>query len=74
MFGAQDFSTAKIEPVAAGFPAAKGSFWSRAGFLLFSDYSRDRIYKYVPGREPEVYREDSRHEWQHDGRTGPIDR
>jgi gluconolactonase len=33
--------------------------WSREGYLLFSDYSRDRIYKYVPGQTPEVWREGS---------------
>jgi gluconolactonase len=59
MLAGQDFSTVKVEPVAAGFPGGEGPVWSRAGYLLFSDYSRDRIYKYVPGGEPEVYREDS---------------
>src|SRR2546430_1845573 len=33
--------------------------WSRDGFLIFSDYSKDRLYKIVPGKTPEVYREDS---------------
>ena len=28
-------------------------------FLLFSDYEADRIYKYCPGKSPEVYREAS---------------
>lgn len=55
----QDFSTLKVEPVAAGFPGGEGPVWSREGFLIFSDYSRDRLYKYVPGKEPEVYREGS---------------
>jgi gluconolactonase len=55
----QDFSSLKPELVADGFPGGEGPVWSREGFLLFSDYSRDRIYKYVPGGTPEVYREDS---------------
>jgi gluconolactonase len=55
----QDYSTLKVEPVAAGFPGGEGPVWSKEGFLLFSDYSRDRIYKYVPGKEPEVWREGS---------------
>src|SRR5580765_4529751 len=55
----QDFSHLQIEPVAEGFPGGEGPVWSRQGFLIFSDYSRDRLYKYVPGKTPEVYREDS---------------
>ena len=55
----QDFSHLPIEPVAEGFPGGEGPVWSRQGFLIFSDYSRDRLYKYVPGKTPEVYREDS---------------
>jgi gluconolactonase len=57
--GGQDYSALKVEPVAAGFPGGEGPVWSREGFLIFSDYSRDRLYKYVPGKEPEVYREGS---------------
>jgi gluconolactonase len=56
---AQDFSQLKVEEVASGFPGGEGSVWSREGFLIFSDYSQDRLYKYVPGKAPEVYREDS---------------
>jgi gluconolactonase len=55
----QDFSHLQIEPVAAGFPGGEGPVWSRQGFLIFSDYSKDRLYKCVPGKTPEVYREDS---------------
>src|SRR5436190_6908804 len=55
----QDFSQLKVEPVAAGFPGGEGPVWSREGFLIFSDYSRDRLYKYVPGKAPEVFREDT---------------
>jgi gluconolactonase len=56
---AQDFSNLKVEPMASGFPGGEGPVWSRQGFLIFSDYSRDRLYKIVPGKEPEVYREDT---------------
>jgi gluconolactonase len=56
---AQDFNTAKVEEVATGFEGGEGPVWSRQGFLLFSDYDKDRIYKYTPGKAPEVYREDS---------------
>jgi gluconolactonase len=56
---AQDFTHIQIEEVATGFAGGEGPVWSRAGYLLFSDYSKDRIYKYVPGKTPEVWREDS---------------
>jgi gluconolactonase len=52
-------SALKVEEVAAGFPGGEGPVWSRDGYLIFSDYSRDRLYKYVPGHAPEVFREDS---------------
>ena len=55
----QDFSTVKVEEVASGFPGGEGPVWSREGFLIFSDYSKDRLYKCFPGKSPEVYREDS---------------
>src|SRR5436190_5779061 len=55
----QDFSSLPVTQVAAGFPGGEVPVWSRQGFLIFSDYSRDRLYKYVPGQTPEVYREDS---------------
>src|SRR5215467_6234157 len=56
---AQAFSNLPVEPVASDFPGGEGPVWSRQGFLIFSDYSRDRLYKLVPGKPPEVYREDS---------------
>src|SRR5947207_4466223 len=60
---AQDFSNLQVTQVAAdspgGFPGGEGPVWSRQGVLIFSDYSKDRLYKYVPGGTPEVYREDS---------------
>jgi gluconolactonase len=55
----QNFSTLTVEDVAAGFPGGEGPVWSKDGFLIFSDYSRDRLYKYVPGKAPEVFREGS---------------
>jgi gluconolactonase len=55
----QDFSNLKVEEVASGFPGGEGPVWSRQGFLIFSDYSRDRLYRLAPGKTPEVYREGS---------------
>src|SRR4030095_12750200 len=59
LVAAQHFSPLQGEPVADGFPGGEGPVWSREGFLIFSDYSRDRLYRYTPGKAPEVYREDS---------------
>jgi len=56
---AQDFARLQVEEVATGYAGGEGAVWSRSGFLLFSDYAKDRIYKYVPGKAPEVFREDS---------------
>jgi len=55
--GGQDFSTQPVELVAADFPGGEGPVWSREGFLIFSDYTKDRLYKYTPGKAPEVLRE-----------------
>jgi gluconolactonase len=56
---AQDFSHLKVEEVATGFTGGEGPVWARAGYLLFSDYDVNRIYRYTPGGKPEVYRENS---------------
>ena len=45
VFGTQDFSNLTVEPVAAGFPGGEGPVWSRDGFLIFSDFTTDRLYK-----------------------------
>ena len=55
----QDWAKLQVEQVATGFSGGEGPVWSRQGYLIFSDYGADRIYKYVPGKTPEVYREDS---------------
>jgi gluconolactonase len=59
LLGAQDFEHLQIEPIASGFAGGEGPVWSRQGFLLFSDYDANRIYKYIPGKTPEVFREGS---------------
>jgi gluconolactonase len=59
LLGAQDFEHLQVEQIATGFAGGEGPVWSRAGFLLFSDYDAGRIYKYIPGKSPEVYREGS---------------
>jgi gluconolactonase len=59
LLGAQDFAHLQVEQIASGFAGGEGPVWSREGYLLFSDYDASRIYKYVPGARPEVYREAS---------------
>ena len=59
ILAAQDFTHSPIEEIATGFTGGEGPVWSRDGYLLFSDYDANRIYKYVPGKKPEVYREGS---------------
>ena len=56
---AQDFDHLQVEQIATGFAGGEGPVWSRQGFLYFSDYEAKRLYKYVPGKPPEVFRENS---------------
>ncbi len=56
---AQDFSSLKVEKVAAGYRFTEGPVWSREGFLLFSDVPGNKILKFVPGEGTEVVREPS---------------
>lgn len=56
---AQDFSSLKIERVAANMKFTEGPAWSRDGFLLFSDVPNNRIMKFTPGEGVTVFREGS---------------
>jgi gluconolactonase len=56
---AQDFSLLKLELLAKGYTYTEGPAWSKDGFLIFSDTPSDRLLKWEPGRDPEVYREDA---------------
>jgi len=57
---AQDFSSIKLDLLAKGFTYADGPAWSsKDGYLIFSDTPSDRLMKWVPGRDPEVFREDA---------------
>lgn len=50
---------AKVEKVLGGYQFTEGPVFSRLGFLLFSDIPANRIYMYIPGQEPQVFRENS---------------
>lgn len=45
------------EKIAAGYRFTEGPAWSKDGFLIFSDTSKDQLLKWVPGRQSEVFRE-----------------
>ena len=57
---AQDFSDIKLELTAKGYMYLQGPAWSAEGnYLLFSDIPSDRLLKWTPGHEPEVFRADA---------------
>jgi hypothetical protein len=45
----------QIEKVASGFQFTEGPVWIPDGFLLFSDIPANKIYKWEPGSESEVF-------------------
>ena len=47
------------EPIATGFQFTEGPVWHPDGYLLFSDISASRIYKWAPGGTATVWREPS---------------
>jgi gluconolactonase len=53
---AQDFSDVKIETLAKNYTFTEGPAWSRDGYLVFSDTPTDRLLKWVPGHDVEVFR------------------
>jgi len=56
---AQDFSILKLELLAKGYTYTEGPAWSKDGFLIFSDTPSDKLLKWVPGQDPEVFRQDA---------------
>jgi gluconolactonase len=59
LLAAQDYSEVKFDHLAKGLTFAEGPAWSREGYLIFSDTAGDKLWKWVPGRELEVFREDA---------------
>jgi len=47
------------EQLASGFEFTEGPLWYSAGYWIFVDIRTSRIYKLVPGGQPEVIRENS---------------
>ena len=56
---AQDFPLIKLELLAKDHTFTEGPAWSKDGFLIFSDTPGDKLLKWEPGHETEVYREDA---------------
>jgi gluconolactonase len=56
---AQDFSSVELQVFAQGYTYTDGPAWSKDGYLIFSDTPSDRLLKWVPGRAPEVFRQDA---------------
>jgi gluconolactonase len=51
--------SAQPERLATGFIFTEGPLWHPDGYWLFVDVRASRIYRLVPGRQPEVIRENS---------------
>ena len=47
------------EMVVTGLKFTEGPAWSPEGFLVFSDIPANRIYRWDPGRKPDVFRDPS---------------
>jgi gluconolactonase len=56
----QDASSISVTKIAAGYRFTEGPAWSRDGYLVFSDTPGNRIFKWIPGHEPEILRDDAR--------------
>src|ERR1035437_3400087 len=56
---AQDFSDLSFSKLAEGYRFTEGPAWSKDGYLIFSDTPSDRLLKWAPGHEMEVFRGDA---------------
>jgi gluconolactonase len=54
---AQDFSRVTTEQVGKNFTFTQGPAWSKEGYLIFSDPVEDKIWKWAPGGEAAVFRQ-----------------
>lgn len=60
LLAAQDFVLAKVDLVARGYTFTEGAAWNaKDGYLIFSDIPTDRLMKWVPGHDVEVWRSDA---------------
>ena len=54
----QGYSKIDIQEIGKGFIFTEGAAWSKEGFLIFSDTPAGKLYKFTPGSEVEVFREE----------------
>jgi gluconolactonase len=59
LVSAQDFSEVRFDKLAQSYRFPEGPAWSKEGYLLFSDIPSDRLLKWVPGHDIEVFRTDA---------------
>ena len=60
LLAAQEITLTKMELVARGYTFTEGAAWdAKEGYLIFSDTPTDRLLKWVPGHDVEVYRTDA---------------
>ncbi|MBS1857552.1 MAG: SMP-30/gluconolactonase/LRE family protein [Acidobacteria bacterium] len=60
LLGAQQLGVFKFQQLAKGYRFTEGPAWNaKDQYLVFSDTPNDRIYKWVPGSDPVVLREDA---------------
>src|ERR1039457_3018153 len=55
----QDFSKTFVQVIGKGFTFTEGAAWSKEGFLIFSDTPAGKLYKFTPGSDVEVFREEA---------------
>jgi gluconolactonase len=56
---AQDFSKISIEIIGRNFGFTEGPAWSKDGFLIFSDTTEGKIWKWNPSGDPVSFRDPS---------------
>lgn len=56
---AQDFSDLRVEKVATGYAFTEGPAWSPMGFLIFSDTPNNKLWRFMAGDKPAIFREES---------------
>jgi gluconolactonase len=56
---AQDFDLIKMQLLGKGYTFTEGPAWSKDGYLIFSDTPGDKLLKWTPGSEIEVFRADA---------------
>ncbi len=60
LLAAQEYTPTKVELVARGYTFTEGAAWNpKEDYLVFSDTPSDRVMKWIPGHDVEVYRKDA---------------